>query len=242
MCTGIEIALLAGGAAASLGGTLMERNAQQENAAAMARARNQELRDSMARQRRYEDRSRTEGVAKALERFDPKTQADAQAADQARRDTAITEAVAPTQGAEGVPLDDSTNVVVKGAISKKLSDVFKLATDRAKLNAKPLTYADMLAGNNIDLTNAGRVVDTQNSFARQEAAMLPAQQDFAAYMAQKDPSIWGPVLKAAGGLAVGAGGSGYLKNLGGLTGAGATPPTAALTGTAIPFLNNPFRT
>jgi len=235
MCTGLEIALLAGGAAAAAGGTMIERRDQQSNAAAQARARNQELRDSMARQRRYEDKSRSEGVQKALDRFDPAEQAKAQAEDAARRDTAITEAVVPTAGAEDIPLTadlDGAPSMVKGQIGKKLRDVFNTATDRAKLAAKPLTFADMLAGNNISLTEAGRVVDTGNSFARQEAAMLPSQQDFAAYAAQQAPSIWGPLLKTAGTLAASVGGAGIAGGLG----AGLLGGTAgAAAGTALPL-------
>jgi len=228
MCTGIEIALLVGGAAAAAGGTAIERSESQQNAAAMAMAKNKELRESTARQRRYEDRSRQEGVQKALGRFSPEEQARAQAEDTARRDSAITDAVTSTDGVEGIPLptDDNGPAVVKTQIGKKLRDVFNTATDRAKLAAKPLTYSDILAGNNVALGEAGRVVDTGNSFARQEAAMLPSQQEFAAYMAQQSPSIWGPLLKTGGSLAAGVGGAGIV---GGLT-AG-----TALAGTALPL-------
>jgi hypothetical protein len=231
MCTGIEIALLAGGVAASAGGAAMQRADAQRNAAAIARAKNAELRDSMQRQKAYESRNREEGVQKALARFDPAEQAKAQAEDQARRETAITEAVVPTAGAEDIPMApglEGAPAIVKGQIGKKLRDVFNTATDRAKLAAKPLTFSDMLAGNNIALTQGGRVVDTGNSFARQEAAMLPSQQEFAGYMAQQTPSIWGPLLSAAGTAAAGAGGSGYFK--------AAAPAIGALApGTALPI-------
>jgi hypothetical protein len=249
MCTGIEIALLAGGAAASAGGAMISRNEAQKNAAAVALARNQELRDSTARQRRYEDRSRTEGVQKALDRFSPEEQAKAQADETARRGEAITDAVTPSAGVEDIPLatgEDNAPTVVKDQIGQKLRDVFNTATDRAKLSAKPLSYSDVLAGNNVALTNAGRVVDTGNSFARQEAAILPSQQDFAAYEAQKSPSIWGPLLTAAGTAAAGAGGSGYLSKLGttaATAAAGAAAPAAAATtfsGAPLNYMNNPF--
>lgn len=235
MCTGIEIALLAAGAAATAGGTLLERNEKQKNAAEVARARNQELRDSMARQRRYEDRSRVEGVQKALDKFDPQEQAKLQAEDAARRDTAIAEAVTPTEGVEGIPLEGSTVPVVKDQIGKRLRDVFNTATERAKLAARPLTYADRLAGNNLALTDAGRMVDTQNSFARQEAAMLPSQQDFAAFMAQKEPSIWGPLLKTAGSALMGSAGSGYLAGSAAAKSAAATAAANAATPVATSF-------
>jgi hypothetical protein len=244
MCTGVEIALLAAGAAASAGGALVSRNESQKNAAAMAQARNQELRDSIVRQRKYEDKSRTEGVQKALAHFSPEEQAKAQADADAQRKTAITEAVTPTEGVGDIPLASGTEgapTVVKDNIAKRLRDVFNTATDRAKLNAKPLNYADVLAGNNIPLTEAGRLVDTQNAFARQEAAMLPAQQDFAAYMAQRNPSIWGPLLSATGtALAAGAG-SGYAGKIGSkLVGLG-TPAAAATTYTGAPlsYLDTP---
>jgi hypothetical protein len=251
MCTGIEIALLAAGAAASAGGAMITRNETAKNAAAQAQARNAELRASTERQRAYENRSRTEGVQKALDRFDPDEQAKAQAEETARRDTAIKDAVTPTAGVEDIPLatgTDNAPTVVKDNMGKRLRDVFNLATDRAKLSAKPLTYADVLAGNNVSLTEAGRVVDTGNSFARQEAAILPSQQDFASYIAQQQPSVWGPLLGAAGGALSGFAGSGYAGKIGGkLLGAGtaaAAPAAAAATtfsGAPVSFLdNNPF--
>jgi hypothetical protein len=242
MCTGIEIALLAAGAAASAGGAIISRNESQKNAAAVATARNNELRLSLARQKDYEDRSRTQGVQKALANFSPDEQAKQFTADQGRRDQAIADAVTPTQGVGDIPLPTGTEnapTVVKDNIAKRLRDVFNTATDNAKLAAKPLSYADMLAGNNIPLTEAGRVVDTNNSFSRQEAAMLPAQQDFAAYMAQRNPSLWGPVLQATGtALAAGAG-SGYAGKIGSkLLAAGAGAPTT-YAGDPLSYLDTP---
>ncbi len=232
MCTGIEIALLAGGAAASAGGALIERRDAASNAAAQAQARNNELRASIARQKIFEDRSRTEGVQKALARFSPEDQAKAQADATATRDAAIAQAEVPTQGTADLPLptgNENAPTVVKDQIAKRLRDVFNTATDRAKLTATPLTYSDILAGNNVSLGEAGRVVDTGNSFARQEAAMLPAQQDLAAYAASQTPSIWGPVLKAIGPLAAGVGGAGVLA------GAGALGTAGIGAGTALPL-------
>jgi hypothetical protein len=211
MCTGIELALLAGGTAAAAGGAYIQHNETQNNAAAMARARNAELAASRTRLRAYEDKARQEGVQKALSKYDTAEQAKSQEEAQARRDTAITDAVKPTEGVEDVPLTGDEPRIVKDQIGKKLRDVFNAATANAKLAAKPLTWQDTLMGNNVALTDAGRLVDTQNSFARQEAAMLPSQQDFAAFTAQKAPSVWGPLLKAAGQAAAGAGGSGYFR-------------------------------
>ena len=249
MCTGVEIALLAAGAAASAGGAIISRNESQENAARIAQARNAELRDSIVRQRKYEDKSRTEGVQKALSRFSPEEQAKAQADADARRQTAITQAVTPTEGVGDIPLATGTEnapTVVKDNIAKRLRDVFNTATDRAKLAAKPLSYADILAGNNIPLTEAGRLVDTNNSFSRQEAAMLPNQQDFAAYMAQRSPSIWGPLLQTAGAALAGGAGSGYLAasraSQAASAAAGAPIPTATtFTGAPLSYLDTPVR-
>jgi hypothetical protein len=235
MCTGIEIALLAAGTAAAAGGAAMQRSEASSNAAAIAKAKNAELRASMERQRAYEKRSRDEGVQKALNRFAPEVQAQAQASETTRRDQAINDAVTATAGVDDIalpPTDSNAPTVVKDQLGKKLRDVFNTATERAKLAAKPLTFSDMLAANNIPLTEAGRVVDTGNSFARQEAAMLPAQQDFAAYLAQKTPSIWGPLLQAGGSALAGAAGSGYAGKLGGTVG-------SALAGTALPLALNP---
>ena len=210
MCTGIEIALLAAGAAATAGGALVERNETQKNAAAAASARNRELALSRQRLRGFEDKARAEGVQKALGKFSAEEQAKAQEEATTRRDVAITEAVTPTEGVEDIPLEGNAPEIVKGQIGKRLRDVFNTATSHAKLAAKPMTWQDTLMGNNVTLNDAGRVVDTLNSFARQEAAMLPSQQDFAAFAAQKSPSIWGPVLKAAGTALAGSVGGGYL--------------------------------
>lgn len=210
MCTGLEIAALAAAAAATTGGALVERNETQKNAAAAARARNAELAASRVRLRGFEDKVRAEGVNKALDKFSPAEQAKAQADADARRQAAITEAVTQTPGVEALPLDSAASEVVKGDIGKRLRDVFNTATAHAKLAAKPLTWQDTLMGNNIPLTEAGRLVDTYNSFARQEAAMLPSQQDFAAFISQQSPSFLGPALKGVGAALAGGAGSGYL--------------------------------
>jgi hypothetical protein len=222
MCTGVEIALLAAGAAASAGGALVSRKEQQDNANRAARARNQELAATRTRLRGFEDKNRKEGVEKALGKFSKEEQAKTQEDATTRRDVAITEALGATPTTDAIPLEGAPEII-KGNMGKKLRDVFNTATAHAKLAAKPLTWQDTLQGNNIGLTEAGRLVDTYNSFARQEAAMLPAQQDFAAFAAQKDPSIWGPVLQAAGSAAAGAAGSGYLRPLAATAAAAAAP-------------------
>ena len=63
--------------------------------------------------------------------------------------------------------------------------------------------------------------------------MLPSQQEFAAYMAQKSPSIWGPLLKTTGTLAAGVGGAGITAGLGAGLGLGTLGGAAA--GTALPL-------
>jgi len=226
MCTGIEIAIMAAGAAAAAGGTLVERNEQQNNAAAAASARNRELLASRQRLRGYEDKSRQEGVQKALDKFSEENQAKTQDEAIKRRDVAITEAIGQqAPGVEGIPLEGAPEII-KGQVGQRLRDVFNTATQHAKLAAKPLTWQDTLMGNNVDLTEAGRLVDTYNGFSRQEAAMLPSQQDFAAYSAQKSPTIWGPLLKTAGSAMMSGAGGGYFA---GKAAANAAAPTLLTT-------------
>lgn len=226
MCTGIEIAIMAAGAAAAAGGTLVERNEQQNNAAAAASARNRELVESRKRLRGYEDKSRTEGVQKALDKFSEENQLKAGAEATQRRAQAITEAIGQqAPGVESIPLEGAPEVI-KGQIGGRLRDAFNTATAHAKLASKPLTWQDTLMGNNVALTDAGRLVDTFNGFARQEAAMLPSQQDFAAYSAQKSPTIWGPLLKTAGSAMMSGAGGGYFA---GKAAANAAAPTLLTT-------------
>jgi hypothetical protein len=115
---------------------------------------------------------------------------------------------APTPVSD-IPLSASAPNAVKGEFGKRMLSAFQQATDRAKAAGKLGGYGDTWMGNNMGIADTGRRIGTVNNFSRAEGGLLGAQQDFAEIGATRAPSIWGPALSAAGGLAAGAAGRGW---------------------------------
>jgi hypothetical protein len=216
------------GTLASVGGSMYARNEADNNAAAVMRARNAALMDSLARQRKFQEENQL-ALDSAFDRFaQPVQEEQQQKAVEDRTAGVLGNAVAPSPDASDIPLNGNAPKVIRSAIAKRMSDAFAKTTDRARATAKLGAYGDMWGKNDIAVNNTGHKVGMFNNFSRGEAALLPADQELAGYVAHKPSSGIGESIAALGTLAAGAGGAGMFGSLGGagslLTGAGSAVP------------------
>ncbi len=227
MCTGLELALLAGGVGASVGGGLISRNEQTNNEVRQAAARNQQLRDTLTRQRQFSDQN-AQVLAETVGRFNrPAQEAVATGAETARETSAINNMQPAQASVDEIPLGGNAPTVVKSKIAGAMSDAFSKATDLARKRAKLGAYADLWGGNDRGTREGGMRVDTTNNLSRGEASILPAMQDLAAYSVWKPSSGIGETLAAIGNIMAGFGGRGFSS--------GAAPsPDAATSGIPLP--------
>jgi hypothetical protein len=207
MCDPVTAALMAAGTAASVGGGLVARNEGVKNNSRIAAARNQELRDMMTRQSQLEQGNR-DAVNKTLTKFQQPAQDAALAnATNTRTNDAVGNITPVSTATSEVPLAGNEPQVIKSAMASRMADAFGKSTDLARARAKLGSYGDTLGANNREVGAAGRIVDTGNNFSRQEAALLPARQDLAGYIASKPPSGIGETIQALGQLAGSAAGA-----------------------------------
>lgn len=206
----VSIGLLVAGTAASMAGSSIARKESEEGQAREVAARNATLREQQARARRFAEEN--EAVTKrTVDRFAEPEQKKITDNVNAQRDATIDRTVVPTAGVDDIPLDTDGPQIIKSGIAKKMLDAFKKSTDNAKLAARVGAYGDVGTQNNLNMIDAGRKVDTVNSFARQEAAMLPSQQELAALTVRRPPSGTGQLLSGLGSLMASVGGSGIVR-------------------------------
>jgi hypothetical protein len=206
----ISLSLLAASTAASVGGGMIENNEAQRNMNAQADARNQVLDAFLKKQSGYQDQN-TATFNKQADTMTADENAKSQTAAVDNRNQAIDRATGgQPASAEAIPLSGSAPSIVKQEIAKRVGDAFAAATDNVKKQAKAASYGDVFQKNNIGIQQAGNDIGTTNTFARDDAALLPARQDLAATAAYKAPSGWGTVLKGLGTVGSLAAGSGMF--------------------------------
>lgn len=205
------LAALAASAALSAGGAAITHKETQNSARKEVEARNRELQQFRGRQKEAEERNRAV-LDDTIRKFSPEAQTESQEGAVERRNAAIEATITPDQDAYSADVEggESTPMLKKDAV-RSLRDVFLNVTNRAKLQAKAMSYGDTVANNNLAITEGARPIDTQNSFTRQEASMLPSLQDLAGYAAKKPPSALGPIMQALGSTMGMFAGSGYLR-------------------------------
>lgn len=211
----LSLGLLAAGTAASVGGTMMQRSEQQAANAREVEARNAVLRDNLARMAVFQKQNATQQSA-LMNKFTPASQQQNQTDATAARDAQITGAIptaASEAGATPPPLTGSQPQIIKSDLAGKMLGAFQTATNAAKANAALGSYNDAWANNNFGITDTARNIDTTNSLAQGQAAILPSQQDLAAASVYQPPSGFGGMLSGLGSLMAGLGGSGYAKGM-----------------------------
>jgi hypothetical protein len=183
-----------------IAGGLMEERDRREDAAARAKARMDSLRRSLKRQDAFSGEARGYFDTRMGD-YAPGVQdtrlVDAQSA---RTGTITSNLTVPT--ADDVPYSRSAPAAVRGALAKRMLDVFNDATERAKAAGALGGYGDTWQSNALGVADTGRRIGTVNDFSRQEAALLPMEQDLAEAGAAKQPSLWGPIMKAGSQLAM----------------------------------------
>lgn len=203
---GINALMLGGGTALSIMGGRRQRDDAVLNAAREASVRNKVLREGLDRQEKYGVENQGH-LGTAFNRFDPNVQAGALDSAFAAREAAVGEDLGPV-----TVLDDvgTNNQAVKGTIAKRMLDAYQRATDVAKMRSRPGAYSDVWADNGAGIADSGRRIDTVNNFARGDAALIPMEQDLAAYVYASPTSSNGSTLSSLGNLLAGIGGSGML--------------------------------
>lgn len=213
--------MMAASAALSTGGAMISSNEAQANQERVANARNSVLSQTLDRQAQWGKEAR--GLFDTrMNDYQPATQGESLTKAQDARTADITKNVtAPT--ASDIPLSGSTPEVVKSEISKRMLATFQQAQDRAKAAGKVGGYGDNWLGNNMGVTDTARRVGTINNFSGNDAALLPARQEFAEVGARQPASIWGPILSAGGNIAAAGAGRGW-NPFGGTAGASVPLP------------------
>ena len=199
----ISIGLMAAGTGAGMYGASKTRNEKILNDARQADARNAVLRDYLGRQKVLQDENQVTNTA-TIGKFDAPTQTAVLADAQGARANDADVALAPLNNANyaGIPLPGNSPSGVKSDIASRLRAGFDKATATAKASAKLGGY------NALTTSDAGRKIDTVNSFARGNTSILPSLQDAAQYGAYEAPSGMGALFSSIGNLLAGAGGAG----------------------------------
>lgn len=214
MCTGMEIAALAGSALSAAGG-LAQQSEAAANAKRQAKARNDELNrtlqtnDKLAQQSRdaYNQRQQT-ASADAIKQD--------QQAQTANRDQTLQQAVQPAdQASAGVSISGSAPTVVKSELAKKMADVMATGKQRAQNLATLGGYGDSWLNQGLQDQNTGLDLGVNSNFSQGNMATLPYRQDVAETRAYKPISPIGGLLQGFGSmLGSYAGGGGTFGGFG----------------------------
>lgn len=207
MCTGLEIGLLLGGAALSAGGSYMANNQAQQQAEAIAKARNSVLNQTLARNKRIADDSRA-AFDQRTETVAPEQVAEKQGEQQQER-TAIGESAVSAPAPGSVPLSGSAPSVVTQAFAKRMGE----AVDKGKTEAQQLgklgSYGDFWFDQGVQTSGTGRELGVNQNLAGGNLALMPILQDYAEIGATKTPSPIPGIMMAAG-QALGSYGGGRI--------------------------------
>lgn len=213
-------------AAASIAGAVVNKNSATSAASRDAAARNLVLKDTLAREQKFASQNAGE-LQGNIAHYAPGSQ-EAQLADaQGARTASAVGNMTPDTGS--VPFTADAPPAVKSELAKRMLAVHDGAVDRATKSARVGGYGDTWLKNNLASNEADRNIGVTNNFANGEKAILNPQQDAASAAVYKPPSIWGPVLTGAGGIAAGAAGAGKGLGGGGLN--------SGVWGTANPGVN-----
>ena len=201
MCTGLEIAAIAAGAAGNAIAASQQRKYQDEQVAA-----------SNSRLNQFLDRNKQRADdAQAI--FNQRTTESEQPQATVQRDQAVADRTAEiTQAADSAvagppaPLKGSAATVIGDVFDGERAKAATAANSRAAALGKTAGFGDAIFNQGVANLDAGRKVGTIGAMARDDAGMLPTYQDLA--MAQvKRPNGIGSILAAlgqAGGMYAGS--------------------------------------
>lgn len=233
MCTGVEIALLS--AAASAGGSYINTQKQNKNAQTKINARNEQAAAEQTRQRGYQD-ANDMAVQGSLGEFNKDKREESFGDLVAAREQAY-ESNTPA-ASEFANISDSTPMVVKTDLAKRVADGMAKSKSQAKALAKIGGTSDLFQSNGFAINDAANSIGTTNSLARGSLQTNLIEQQAAANSVGNGRSSFGDLLSAggaAGSIYAGAGGTSSL-------GAGKVNPATAQMGPftdALPWRNTP---
>ncbi len=196
MCTGLELGLMAAGAA----GNVIQASQVQKRQDAIVAASNSRLDQFLDRNKERQTQ------AEAL--FDERQKASQAEESGAARDEAVANREAKVTQAVDSTVDAATPVPTKGTAATIIGNVYAgerekgrtAATSKAKAMAKTSGFGDALFNADMANTEIGRRIGTIGEFASSDASMLPYYQQLAegAAAARNRPGILGPLLSSAG--------------------------------------------
>lgn len=195
MCTGLELAAMAAGAA----GNVIEASQTRKQQDAMTAASNNRLNQFLDRNKKREDEAAT--------LFDQRTndmQPDAVTASQTNatqdRTNAGNVAIDSVAPAGAIPTKGSAATLIGDVYSSEAGKATAKAKDTAARGAKVSGFGDALFGQDLATADAGRRIGSVGALAADDAAMLPYYQDLAIAQAQAKhrPSGIGSLLRGLG--------------------------------------------
>lgn len=205
MCDPFTAALLVGGTVASVAGKSIATSESNKQMAAIVKARNKVLNDTLEKNKVYADRSRQvfdERVG------DISTDASMDIANAQNQHASNIEANIPAAApVESGGLPASSPKVVKSALAKKLSDIFSESTAQAKRTGALTGYGGFFQDQAIADAGANRDVGVNADMISGNMRLMPALQDYAEIGATKPSSGLGQILSALGGMASSAAGA-----------------------------------
>jgi len=214
MCTGVEIAAIAG-AVLSTVGTVASSQAQQKQAKAAADARNAELNNFLKKNELLS----AEAQAALKQRLDQEGGDPGQQLDplQARREEAASQSIDRASAAAPIPLAGNAPAVVANRAAGAQSDTDIEAKRRAAALAGTRSFGDLLFNKGIATGDAARKIGQVNTFAQANSRLLPIQQDLAQQSKAgvgRGLATFGGISSALGSLASAAGGAGVFGGAG----------------------------
>lgn len=198
--------MIAGAAGLGAAGSAISANEAKNAAARDAAARNAVLASTIAKENGYASDNAGQ-LNGNIAHYAPGAQETQLTAAQDKR-AATSTGNMTTSDPAAVPLPADSNPAVTSDLAKRMLAVHDGAVSRAGLNAKLGGFGDTWLQNNLNTNEADRNIGVTNNYAEGQKAITPALQDDAAASVYKPPSIWGPLLSAAGSVAGGAAGAG----------------------------------
>ena len=195
MCVGLSAPAIIGGLL-SAGGTVLNMIQQQNQAADIARARNEQLFATMDKNDRIAEEAR-ELFNKRREGYDAEQFAQAEQKAEDTRSAPLVEAV---RGATGVsaPTTGDAPDVVKTTLATKMRETMEAGKEEARRLGRLGGFGDTWFGQGLDNAATGRDIGVQNDFASGNLAILPYLQDFAEIEATRPMSPFGSIIQGVG--------------------------------------------
>lgn len=198
----VTLAIMAASTAASVGGGMINSNQQQQNALRAQQANNNVLSKYLKKQKEYETENRNT-LNNTLDTYAPEQQQ--QSLDQAATNR-IDAAEANTAGAQDSGAAASTAAVssapkvVQDAFAQALGSAKTASSNETAARSRMSSYGDVWQGNRLQNEAAGRDIGYRNSFANQDTALLPYEQQWAQMISQKPNNGLGSILQGIGAL------------------------------------------